>query len=637
MNPRLHMPQTIREHALLTRMLLGNAALAGVAVVAMAILLLFAVRSAFHQQLLHRAEAVTEFLAAQCQYPLLIADRNALDQIARSALEGDDVLYVSIAEAGAGSKAESKRPEVRAIPASTPETRAERLVPAAAENAVEVTRPVAAPKSDAMFDWDKSAPAQTTLGTVRIGFSTRRQTALFRRFLWYAALVTLVLPAIVWPLQFWDLERTLSPLGELIHFTRKIGSGDLSGRATVVRRDELGELTVAFNQMVEQLTSTTVSRNYVDDIIQSMAESLIVVDTKRRIQTVNRATLDMLGYTEAELRGQTARMVRKPGGQVPRWAESNLNSGYCAYRSKSGKEIPVLFSSSVLRTSQGDYQGMVWLAQDVTEKLRAQQELVLAKEAAEQASKAKSMFLAGMSHELRTPLNAILGFTQLLRAEMADRGMHSWEDDLQKIGRSGTHLLALINNILDYSKIDAGKMRLELEDFEISVVVGDVAASMEPLAAKNGNEIRVACEPAILRGDAMRVQQCLINLVGNACKFTHQGRVLVEGQPDGGVGSIWYRLQVRDTGIGIAPENMSSLFTAFSQGDPSLSRKYGGSGLGLVITKELCRMMSGDVTVESVPGHGSTFTMRIPVATPPADGATGPLTEKAFEVSFVHG
>jgi PAS domain S-box-containing protein len=376
--------------------------------------------------------------------------------------------------------------------------------------------------------------------------------------------------------------------------------------------------------MLDQLSSTTVSRDYVDNILRCMAESLLVTGTDGNIQTFNQATLEMLGYTEEELRGQPAALLcRHPRNSNRKSVEST----YCA---RDGREIPVLFSSSVLRTAGGESQGMVWLAQDITESKRAQEELVLAKEAAEEASKAKSEFLAAMSHELRTPLNAILGFSQLMDLEMAEQGVNDWLEDLKKIERAGKHLLGLINAILDLSKIDAGKMELSLADFDIGAVIQDVAAICEPLAARNGNEVSVLCQPGILYGDNMRVQQCLLNLLGNACKFTHRGRIVLESRLEEGPDRRWYRLSVSDSGIGIAPDQMHRLFGEFNQMDASTTRKYGGTGLGLAISRKLCRMMGGDITVESHPGQGSTFTMHIPADAGPAPQAGDRKLEASF-------
>jgi PAS domain S-box-containing protein len=281
-------------------------------------------------------------------------------------------------------------------------------------------------------------------------------------------------------------------------------------------------------------------------------------------------------------------------------------------RTPDGQEKWIRSRTSPVRNEAGELIRIVGIAEEITERKRYEAELIFAREGAEAANRAKSRFLANMSHELRTPLNAILGFSELLIAEMDDKGVHEWDQDLEKIQRAGDHLSRLINDILDLSKIEAGKILLNVEDFDISVVVCDVVASMEPLATKNGNEIVVFCESAILHSDGMRIQQCLFNLIGNACKFTRGGRVLVDVQPEDGVDGIWYQIRISDSGVGITREQLAGLFTAFNQGDGTTTRKFGGSGLGLTISRKLCRLMGGDITVESTPGQGSTFIIRIP-------------------------
>ena len=249
-------------------------------------------------------------------------------------------------------------------------------------------------------------------------------------------------------------------------------------------------------------------------------------------------------------------------------------------------------------------------------------ELAAARDEAVRASQAKSQFLASMSHELRTPLNAIIGYSEMLHEEAEDLGQDAFLADLEKINGAGKHLLGLINNILDLSKIEAGKMDVLIEDFEVAALIGEVQSVIQPLMAKNANTLAVDCAPDLgaMRSDQTKLRQGLFNLLSNAAKFTKQGTITLTARRRKRDGRDWLEFKVRDTGIGMTEAQRGKLFQAFAQAEASTSRDYGGTGLGLAITKQFCRMLGGDVTVESTPGQGSTFTIMLPASGPEVAG-----------------
>jgi signal transduction histidine kinase/CheY-like chemotaxis protein len=238
-----------------------------------------------------------------------------------------------------------------------------------------------------------------------------------------------------------------------------------------------------------------------------------------------------------------------------------------------------------------------------------QRELEVLTDQAQSANRAKSQFLANMSHELRTPMNAIIGYSEMLTDEAEDLGLQQFVPDLKKIRTAGKQLLALINDILDLSKIEAGKVELHYEEFDVRDMINDVATISEPLAAKNSNTLVMNIEDGGMYSDLTRIRQILFNLLSNACKFTKSGTVELTVT---GSESDFMTFRVKDSGIGMTPEQIGKVFEAFAQADASTTRKYGGTGLGLAITKKFCGMMGGTIDLESTIGKGATFTVRLP-------------------------
>ena len=269
------------------------------------------------------------------------------------------------------------------------------------------------------------------------------------------------------------------------------------------------------------------------------------------------------------------------------------------------------------------------LARANEELTRSEWELAIARDQALEANRAKSVFLANMSHELRTPMNAIIGYSEMLEEEAEERGAQDLVPDLNKIRSAGRYLLDLINSILDLSKIEAGKMDLYLETFQVDVVVADVVSTIKPLARKNGNTLELDVDESVgtMRADLTKVRQSLFNLLSNASKFTQNGQITLGVTREAEAGADWIVFKVSDTGIGMTQEQLSKLFQAFTQAHTSTSRSFGGTGLGLVITRQFCELMGGGVAVASEFGKGATFTIRLPVvvaerpAEVPAQGA----------------
>ncbi|MBW2267502.1 MAG: response regulator [Deltaproteobacteria bacterium] len=330
------------------------------------------------------------------------------------------------------------------------------------------------------------------------------------------------------------------------------------------------------------------------------------------LQHESDATFASLSSVEARLRGAAGRLSRELSDR----AQDQL---LAAWRNLLVVSPLIAIAFSILA---------VRIARVIRRQTGALAEVNVALEdasaAAQAANRAKSSFLANMSHELRTPMNAIIGYSEMLIEDAEDEGNEEAVGDLQKIHAAGKHLLSLINDVLDLSKIEAGKMDLYLETFDVGTMIDEVAATIDALIKKNGNELVLEIEPSIgnIRADLTKVRQGLFNLLSNAAKFTHEGTVTLAITPEQVGGREGVRFAVSDTGIGISPERLGHIFEEFSQADESTTKNFGGTGLGLAITQRFCQLMGGDVLVESTVGEGSTFSILLPVRVEFGDSET---------------
>ncbi|MEI7816501.1 MAG: ATP-binding protein, partial [Desulfuromonadales bacterium] len=474
------------------------------------------------------------------------------------------------------------------------------------------------------------------------------------------------------------------PLQVLLNGVKRVTRGDLDFRIEVRTGDEIGHLAEAFNQMTEKLRESTVSWEFMEKLINTMNEVLVVISPEGVIMNVNRAYSELFGSTSLEITGRHASSFEPSEAPSRMYAayENSLENGrmqgienLCL--SASGEQIPLLLSLAVMRDEEGVPQAIICAAQNIStlkkfqetlqqkqseledinhnlenivasrtaelaignEGLRAEvaerqkktEELRAARDIAESANRSKSEFLANMSHEMRTPLNSIIGGAEYLDSAELNEGQQRC---LTMIRHAGDSLLVLINDLIDLSRIEAGQLEIvnrpfnlqQSLDWVIQVVAQDIKRKSLKLTLNSDPLI-----PLVVTGDKIRLQQILVNLVTNAVKFTEDcGSISISIDPARG-DLFPVIFSIKDTGIGIDPNKLDLIFDSFSQADTSITRRFGGSGLGLTISRKLVEAMGGAMQVESVPGVGSTFSFTLPFSATQAE-PVGVINVEAHEI-----
>src|SRR5215467_1216786 len=421
------------------------------------------------------------------------------------------------------------------------------------------------------------------------------------------------------------LRSILVPLNAVVAAIDGVTAGRLNTPIPKVRGCEIGAMARTLELFRESIVErerlaaeTERQRRMIATAIETISEGFVLYDPQDRLVLCNSKFREL--YPKIDdlmvpgtpfatiLRAIVDRgMVDLEGRTPEEWIAERLANHANPKGSPEYRYNQIWARISERRTPDGSTVGVFT---DITELKQRQAELEQAMEQADSANRAKSVFLANMSHELRTPLNAIIGYSEMLQEQAQEQGISDFAGDLNKIQDAGRHLLSLISDILDLSKIEAGKLELYLEDVPLPALIEEVRTIVGPLAAKNSNRLHIECPSDIgaLHTDRTKLKQCLLNLLSNATKFTSNGAISLELKRQGPALSF----VIRDTGLGMTPEQLSKLFQNFVQADASTTKRYGGTGLGLAITKRFCQALGGDVSVESEPGKGSTFTIMLP-------------------------
>ena len=453
--------------------------------------------------------------------------------------------------------------------------------------------------------------------------SIRRETFL------YLAVAVLTLGALAYLLA----TSISKPLLQLSHATKRFADEQKTDLPGHDRLDEIGILARSLEDMLHRLGQ---SKTLMRSIIDLAPPMIFIQDRGGRFLMVNQSMAAMYGEPPAKLVGKRQYDLHPVQKEATRFAERNratiIHGGVDESLDEVFTDITGRVHTLHAFRMPFDYDGtsaILGVAVNISDRIEAQLEA----QTATAASEAKSKFLANMSHELRTPLNAIIGYAEILDEEAEEDGLDNYRDDIQRILSAGRHLLSLINDVLDFSKIESGKLDLCIEPFTLQDILSAVSSTASLLMQKNDNtfEIECDCQDVPLRSDTTRIRQILLNLLSNAAKFTDKGTVTLRChiEPDRQNGGEQLVLQVSDTGIGMTPEQLTKLFEEFSQADASITKRFQGTGLGLAICKRLAQLLGGDIEVQSEEAVGTSFTVRLPTKL----GTSGPEEDQVARPS----
>jgi PAS domain S-box-containing protein len=435
----------------------------------------------------------------------------------------------------------------------------------------------------------------------------------------HLAVMTLVMIVLVIVIAVWLAGLLTGRITAMIAGIRTFQEGNLSARLAITSQDEVSALAQAFNGMAGALQQREEALRKSEEkyrrLVEQANEGVLALDQVGAVTFANPRMAEILGYSVDEMVGmEVTSFLGKDKNESHRGKFERLRTGISEqYDSemcrKDGRNIHVSITASPMTDDNGLFLGAFGVIMDITDRKQAEAELLQAKEAAEVANRAKSQFLANMSHELRTPMNGVLGMIQLTQYGQLDADQQKY---LNLAYGSGRSLVRIINDILELTKVEGHKLTLKNGPFSLQECIADTVGILTPEAVRKGLRLIATIAddvPEIVDGDQLRLQQILTNLVGNAVKFTEQGEVTVtvHSAPDG------ITIMVADTGIGIPDDKLELLFKPFSQVDDSNTRQYGGTGLGLAISREIVTLMGGSITVTSVDGYGSTFSITLPL------------------------